>query len=70
MSGQLNYTDGSHYGGPSNNLCLPNNPELSNKTVQGHSYLYVTEFEETSFGPNAVQEDVPCALCHKRHTTS
>lgn len=54
MTGQIYYTNSAQFGGPANNLCLPNNPELSNKTVKGNSYLYGTEFEETNFGADAV----------------
>ena len=51
-------------------LCLPNNPELSNRTVPGSSFLYGSEFEEKTFGTGAMNEDVPCALCRSRNSTT
>jgi hypothetical protein len=57
--------------GPSNMLCLPNNPELSNRTVPGNSYLYGTEFEEGDFFRKSAQnEDTPCAFCRSKDTTA
>ena len=52
-------------------LCLPNNPELSNRTVPGNSYLYGTEFEEGDFFRKSAQnEDTPCAFCRSKDTTA
>ncbi|XP_063409034.1 uncharacterized protein LOC134692507 [Mytilus trossulus] len=61
---------GTRFGGASNLLCLPNNPEMSNKSAPGYSYLYGTEYQQTFFGSGAVDEDVPCALCRSKHTYS
>ncbi|CAG2217819.1 unnamed protein product [Mytilus edulis] len=61
----------STYGGPSNMLCLPNNPELSNRTSPGYSLLVGTEYEDGNFFINGAQdEDVPCSLCRSRNTSS
>ncbi|VDI57444.1 Hypothetical predicted protein [Mytilus galloprovincialis] len=68
-----NYYDGDYntrFGGASNLLCLPNNPEMSNRSAPGGSYLYGTEYEQTFFGSRAVDEDVPCALCRSKYTYS
>lgn len=70
MTGQIYDNSANRFGGPSNFLCLPNNPELSNRTVPGHSYLYGAEYEESTFGPNSRDEDVPCALCHRKNSTT
>ncbi|CAC5370417.1 unnamed protein product [Mytilus coruscus] len=56
------YRHGSYYGGPSNMLCLPSDPELSNRTAPGSSFIYGTEYQENFFAPNAFNEDVPCAV--------
>ncbi|CAG2222709.1 unnamed protein product [Mytilus edulis] len=58
----------SRYGGPSNILCLPNNPETSNITTVGRSLIYGTEYEETFFGAGAADEDAPCAVCRSHYT--
>ncbi|CAC5370407.1 unnamed protein product [Mytilus coruscus] len=57
------YAQSSWFGGPSNMLCLPSDPELSNRTAPGNTFIYGTEYEENAFAPNAVNEDVPCAVC-------
>ena len=51
-------------------LCLPSNPELSNKTISASSLIYGTEYEESTFGSGAVNEDVPCAVCRSTNTSS
>lgn len=51
-------------------LCLPNNPELNNRTAPGSSFLYGTEYENGNFFVNGAQdEDVPCALCRSVNTS-
>ncbi|XP_071136715.1 uncharacterized protein [Mytilus edulis] len=60
-----------YYGGPANMLCLPNNPEISNRTAPGSSLLVGTEYRDGNFfvtGANT--EDVPCALCRSANTSS
>lgn len=71
-AGQIYYDSKSttRFGGPGNMLCLPNNPELSNKTAPGNSNIYGSEFEENRFGHGSLQEDVPCALCRSRNSTT
>ncbi|CAG2222712.1 unnamed protein product [Mytilus edulis] len=61
-------TYSSRYGGPSNILCLPNNPDISNRTTGGSSFIYGTEYEDTFFGASAVNEDAPCAVCRSHNT--
>ena len=51
-------------------LCLPSNPELSNKTISAASLLYGTEYENNQFGSGAYNEDVPCAVCRSTNTSS
>ncbi|CAG2216181.1 unnamed protein product [Mytilus edulis] len=69
-SGQ-EFQNGGHYGGPANYLCLPNNPELSNRTGPGSSLLYGTEYENGDiFKKGAQDEDVPCALCRSQNTST
>ena len=51
------------YGGPSNMLCLPVNPELSNLTFPDYSLIYGAEYEGPGFKSDAHDEDVPCAVC-------
>ncbi|XP_071133334.1 uncharacterized protein [Mytilus edulis] len=60
----------SYKGGASNMLCLPDNPELSNKTASGSSRIYGTEFEENYLISGALNEDVSCALCRSTNTSS
>ncbi|CAG2199574.1 unnamed protein product [Mytilus edulis] len=71
-AGQIYYDRKSttRIGGPGNMLCLPNNPELSNRTASGNSNIYGSEFEESTFGHGSRQEDVPCALCRSRNSTT
>ena len=66
------YSHGSSYtGGASNMLCLPSNPELSNKTISTASLIYGTEYgDSTYFGTGAGNEDVPCAVCRSTNTSS
>jgi hypothetical protein len=52
-------------------LCLPSNPELSNKTISTASLIYGTEYgDSTYFGTGAGNEDVPCAVCRSTNTSS
>ncbi|VDI36812.1 Hypothetical predicted protein [Mytilus galloprovincialis] len=64
------YYQGSYYGGPSNTLCLPNDPELSNRTTPGNSFIYDTEYQENFFGTKSLDEDVPCAVCRNPNSSS
>ncbi|XP_063446598.1 short-chain collagen C4-like [Mytilus trossulus] len=65
------YTWSSSYkGGASNMLCLPNNPELSDKAGSGDSFIFGTEFEGNLFASDSDDEDVPCALCRSSNTAS
>ncbi|VDI33460.1 Hypothetical predicted protein, partial [Mytilus galloprovincialis] len=57
------YSQGAPTGGPSNMLCLPSDPELSNRTAPGNTFIYGTEYQENSFASNSADEDVPCAVC-------
>ncbi|XP_071136716.1 uncharacterized protein [Mytilus edulis] len=60
-----------YYGGPANMLCLPNNPELSNRTAPGNSFLSGSEYQDGHFFVNgALNEDVPCALCRSANTSA
>ncbi|VDI10030.1 Hypothetical predicted protein [Mytilus galloprovincialis] len=57
----------SNFGGPSNTLCLPDDPEISNVTYSGtDSYLYGSEYEHNYFGANSDDEDMPCVVCRMR----
>ena len=58
----------ARFGGPSDYLCLPNNPELSNLTTAGDSHLYGTEYEERTLRTDAINEDIPCAVCKSVNT--
>ncbi|XP_076075852.1 uncharacterized protein LOC143046580 [Mytilus galloprovincialis] len=69
-AGQEYYYGTSRFGGPSNMLCLPKDPELSNRTGSSSSRLYGTEFEGNHFAPGSANEDVPCALCRSNDTSS
>ncbi|CAG2199577.1 unnamed protein product [Mytilus edulis] len=62
-AGQDYYYAVNKLGGPSNMLCLPKDPELSNRTGSPNSRIYGTEFEGNNFAPGSANEDVPCALC-------
>ncbi|CAG2241029.1 unnamed protein product [Mytilus edulis] len=65
------YFWGSNYrGGASNMLCLPNNPELSDKGGSGSSFIFGTEFQGNEFAPDSNNEDVPCVLCRSSNTAS
>jgi hypothetical protein len=58
----------TRYGGAANTLCLPSDPELSNRTAPGGSYIYGTEYEQNFFTSGASNEDVPCAVCRASNT--
>ncbi|CAC5394920.1 unnamed protein product [Mytilus coruscus] len=63
-SGQKYYNGDDYYrGGPSNMLCLPDHPELSNTTAGGNTFIYGSEYDDSQFGSGAQNQDVPCALC-------
>jgi len=51
-----------HYGGGSEKLCLPHNPQWGKyqNGYQSRSYVYGAEYEGTSLH----NHDVPCAVCH------
>ena len=64
-------TGGSWYsntGGGANYLCMPGNPDYLQYRpgVQGHSYVYGTEYETHSGGPlsDVYQHNAPCAVCY------
>jgi hypothetical protein len=58
----------THFGGATDTLCLPSDPELSNRTAPGGSYIYGTEYEQNFFTSGASNEDVPCAVCRASNT--
>ncbi|VDI00881.1 Hypothetical predicted protein [Mytilus galloprovincialis] len=60
----------SYKGGASNMLCLPDDPELSNKTASTHSQIFGTEFENNDLVAGSLNEDVSCALCRSTNTSS
>ena len=69
----LGYAGGQQYngnGGPAGMLCLPDNPEISNTTTIGSSYIYGIEYEQNILKSDAINEDVPCALCRSRDSYS
>ncbi|XP_063404416.1 uncharacterized protein LOC134687889 [Mytilus trossulus] len=69
-SGQ-DYHRSNYYGGPANMLCLPNNPELNNRTGTSDSFLSGTEYENGNFFVDgAANEDVPCALCRSVNSST
>lgn len=51
-------------------LCLPDDPELSNKTASTNSQIFGTEFENNDLVAGALNEDVSCALCRSTNTSS
>lgn len=52
-------------------LCLPDNPEVSNKTASGRSRIYGTEFDTNEIITGSYNEDVwSCVLCRSRNTSS
>ncbi|XP_052068527.1 short-chain collagen C4-like [Mytilus californianus] len=69
-AGEKYYWSSSYRGGASNMLCLPNNPELSDKEGSGASFIFGTEFEGNQFASDSSDNDVPCALCRSSNTTS
>ncbi|XP_071131282.1 uncharacterized protein [Mytilus edulis] len=68
-AGEKHYTSG-YRGGASNMLCLPNNPELSDKSGSGNSFIFGTEFEGNQFASDSNSNDVPCVLCRSSNTAS
>ncbi|XP_052071651.1 short-chain collagen C4-like [Mytilus californianus] len=58
----------SRHGGPSNLLCMPGDPELTNISGNGTSLLYGAEYQENILKPDAHDEDVPCAVCRNKKT--
>ncbi|CAC5370387.1 unnamed protein product [Mytilus coruscus] len=72
-AGQSYYHSGSksYYGGPSNTLCLPNNPELSNTTFSYHdTLLFGSEYERNTFAFDSANEDIPCAVCRSKNAST
>ncbi|XP_063447631.1 short-chain collagen C4-like [Mytilus trossulus] len=58
----------NRHGGPSNLLCMPGDPELTNISGNGTSLLYGAEYQENILKPDAHDEDVPCAVCRNTKT--
>ena len=58
----------TNFGGAANMICLSSNPELSNITAPGGSFIYGTEYEDNMFASGALDEDVPCAVCRTSNT--
>ncbi|XP_063447271.1 uncharacterized protein LOC134726785 [Mytilus trossulus] len=70
-AGEKHYwSSGNYRGGASNMLCLPNNPELSDKSGSGNSFIFGTEFQGNDFASDSNSKDVPCALCKSSNTAS
>ncbi|XP_071131279.1 uncharacterized protein [Mytilus edulis] len=69
-AGEKYYYSSTYRGGASNMLCLPDNPELSNKTAGGSSLIYGTEFSGNDLIAGANDEDVSCAMCRSTNTSS
>ncbi|CAG2234163.1 unnamed protein product [Mytilus edulis] len=69
-AGEKHYRSSSYRGGASNMLCLPNNPELSDKSGSGSSFIFGTEFEGNQFASDSNSKDVPCVLCRSSNTAS
>ena len=55
-----------HQGGGANYICMPNDPEYSSYIpgVQGHSFVYGTEYEGPPLAPGMIQHNAPCAVCN------
>ena len=67
-SGRTGTTWAHDIGGASNYICMPNDPQYTlayQPGVQGHSYVYGTEYEgdlSRNFGRE--QHNAPCAVCY------
>ncbi len=63
-AGKTGSDDGFRRGGGSNYICLHNSPEYHQyrSGVQGHSYVYTTEYELTIIQRH--EDNTPCAVCY------
>ena len=64
-AGRTGSSFGGHRGGGANYICMPNDPEYSSYIpgVQGHNYVYGTEYEGPPLAPGMIQHNAPCAVC-------
>ncbi len=63
-AGRTGGSEHRHNGGGANHLCLPLNPQDTfrhRSSVQGHTYMYGSEYEHPIVGID--DHNVPCAVC-------
>ncbi|VDH93743.1 Hypothetical predicted protein [Mytilus galloprovincialis] len=55
-------------------LCLPHNPDVINEDLKKNpfykDFLYGAEYQDNYFAENLDGNDVPCAVCRAKHSSS
>lgn len=54
----------NHPGAPAEPVCLPTDPNFLKTSGSNAAQLYGMEYESNTLGSKAVNNDVPCSVCH------
>ncbi|CAG2188488.1 unnamed protein product [Mytilus edulis] len=54
----------NHPGAPAEPVCLPTDPNFLQKSGSNNAFIYGMEYESDTFGTKAIDNDVPCSVCH------
>ncbi|XP_062604802.1 short-chain collagen C4-like [Saccostrea cucullata] len=58
-----------HSGAAAEFVCLPPDPDLTNKFTSGFAFMYGAEYDSTEFGRHT-GDDLPCAVCRRTKQSS
>ncbi|XP_076071599.1 uncharacterized protein LOC143042984, partial [Mytilus galloprovincialis] len=67
------WAGGSYFnspGGAAEYVCLPPDPDFVKTSGGDHGRMFGAEFDSNFFASDAHDEDVPCALCRPKHSSS
>ncbi|XP_071128191.1 uncharacterized protein [Mytilus edulis] len=54
----------NHPGAPAEPVCLPTDPNFLQKSGSNNAFIYGMEYESDTLGTKAIDNDVPCSVCH------
>ncbi|XP_071126903.1 uncharacterized protein [Mytilus edulis] len=61
------FSGGGYYaavGAPAEPVCLPTDPNFLKTSGTNSAFIYGMEFQSKFFGSDALNQDVPCSVCH------